>query len=350
MKQFKYVKPSFNDIEEVSNRTSSYDSIFKKGFKQLKVKDKQHTIRILPPTWDSNSTLILGNEKRHYGIFVPCHNYNKTPYICSKQALGKHCVFCDERQKAYDENNEKLAGELYVGTRLALWVIDRENENEGPQLWAMPKKVFSELAIRSIDSKTREVICYIDDPEEGYDVSFTRTPKTEKKPNDYIGVDISRRSTPLGGQGKEWLDYIMQHPIPDVLQIYDEDYLKQVFSGSNTEFDADKIETEIKNTQTVNSNIDNTQTKLSCDKFDIKSYIPKTYSDLVALSDDICGKILIEFGATEEEVKGLSKEEKKTMIQEALGLHKPVITMPVEKPKEMTLSERLKAKGFNTQD
>lgn len=345
MKQFKYVKPSFNDIEEVSNRTSSYDSIFKKGFKQFKVKDKTHTIRILPPTWDSNSMSILGNDRRHYGIFVPCHNYNKTPYICPKQALGKRCLFCDERQKAYDENNEKLAKELYTGTRLALWVIDRENEQEGPQLWAMPKTVYSELAIRSIDARTREVVCYIDDPEEGYDVSFTRLPKVGKNPPEYMGVDISRRSTPLGAQAKEWLDYVVQHPIPDVLQIYDEDYLKQVYIGGNTEVDVK--ETETKSTQTLDSkdkHIVDTVNSKSEKPFDVKSYIPKTYSDLVSLSDEICTLILIHFGGTEEEVKGLSLVEKKAMIQEALGLHKPVIEKPVEKPKEMTLAEKIKAK------
>lgn len=84
----------------------------------------------------------------------------------------------------------------------------------------------------------------IDDPgEDGFDISFTKEKKKGQSFWEYVGVQVDRKPSPLSDdedQVTEWLDYIQENPIPDLLITSDYDHIKETFGGEITESKAMK--------------------------------------------------------------------------------------------------------------
>lgn len=213
-----------------SEGTRDYDTIFKPGIPVYKPKEGDNCVRILPGTW--------GESDWDYVIYS---HYNVGPdngrYLCLDKMEKGSCPICDAMLESVDED-EKDGLKPVKGA--VCWVIDRDNQKTGPQLWAIPfTKVRNEIHSRSVDRKTRAAIL-IDDPEEGYDIQFHRKGTDER--TTYSAVELDREPSPLSESEKtqqKWLDYIAENPIPDCLNFYEEDYISKVLFGKKTKRKAD---------------------------------------------------------------------------------------------------------------
>lgn len=221
---FKY-RGSERTAEDISRKASEgsrmYDSYLKPGTPMFKPKEGENTIRILPSTWeepDWDYTI-----QSHYGV-----GPDNARYLCLKMK-NEDCPVCEAKINAADKEE---ADQLTPSKGAICWVIDRDNEKAGPQLWAIPfSKVRNEIYSRSTDKKTRAPIL-VDDPEEGYDITFIRSGTGLK--TEYKGVEVSRDPTPLHDDQKlqgRWLEYIEDHPLPDLLNFYDADHIQKVLFG-----------------------------------------------------------------------------------------------------------------------
>ena len=204
-----------------------YDSYLASDVQMYKSKEGEACVRILPPTWEDTEKWGDGWE---IGVYI---HYSVGPdngtYLCLDKMKGEPCPVCEARRTITDQDE---ADQLKPGYRTLAWVIDRDNEKAGPMIWSMPITMFKEINARSIDKKTNAPIL-VDDPEEGYDIVFNRagTTKTNTK---YSAVEVTREPSPLHDDEKlqaRWLEYITEHPLPDVLNFYDAEHIEKVLFG-----------------------------------------------------------------------------------------------------------------------
>lgn len=225
-RSFKYQK---RDAESVKKRSKqgdgNRDQIFKDSFNIYKVKD-DNSIRILPPTWD---------DAEHYAFDVYIHygiGPDESSYVClNKFDSDEECPICEERSKAEADGDSDYASSLKPTKRPTCYLLDRDNEDEGPLLWAMPWTVDRDLSAQSFDSRSGEVIP-LDDPYDGYDISFTR--KGKGRNTKYIGLSIARHSSEASDDLDDILDQIQENPIPETFEIREADYISDVFSGHSS--------------------------------------------------------------------------------------------------------------------
>lgn len=221
-KRFEYKPRDADAIQRRASAGGNREGFLADGVKTYTPKEGQHTVRILPPTWDGAD---------HYGYDVWAH-YNVGPdggaYLCLQKMQNEHCPICADRARAIKEGDEELEMALKPRQRVGCWVIDRDNERDGPMLWLLPWTLDREIVQQSQDKKTREYY-NLDSPEEGYDVSFERQGKGQT--TKYIGVQLDRRSSALSDDDEtvaEWLDFIQKNPVPDQLVFQDEARLAEL--------------------------------------------------------------------------------------------------------------------------
>lgn len=277
-KGFEYHKPTAEAAKKRSEQRggNEFDSIFKSNVKVFKVKD-DNVIRLLPPTWP---------KPKHFGLDIFVH-YGIGPdsqtYLCPKEMLDESCPICEERAKAVKDGDDDYAKELKASKRVAYYIIDREEEKEGVQAWAAPWTVDRDINTLIVDKRSGEVLG-IDDPENGYDIEFTRTGKalTTK----YIGMQIARRESDLGND--KWLEFAVENPLPDQLQYFDYDYIAKVFGGQTSKKDKDE-EFDQKQDQELRDSAERTTTRGSkgtdADGLTFEAVHGMTYEEMCALVD-----------------------------------------------------------------
>lgn len=201
---------------------SDFDKYLNDAIKMYKTAEGDNTIRILPPTW---------NDAEHFGYDIYVH-YGVGPdnqtYLCLHKMKGEPCPICDERERAQKDGDQEYADKLKPAKRVLVYIIDRNNEKDGPVVWSMPWTVDRDLCKLVVDKRTGELLP-IDHPEKGYDVEFERKGKGDR--TQYIGLAIARRESDLGNS--RWLDQIQEHSIPDSLIFYEYDHIAKVFGGSS---------------------------------------------------------------------------------------------------------------------
>lgn len=221
-KKFEYKARDTDAVRARATAGGNREGFLAEGVKTFTPKSGTSTIRILPPTWE---------DADHYGYDVFAH-YNVGldggAYLCLSKMGKKDCAICNERQRAIKEDDDVLADALKPRQRVAAWIIDRDNERDGPLMWMMPWTLDREIVQQSIDKKTQEVY-NLDAPEDGYDVSFER--QGEKQMTKYVGVQLARKSSPLSDddeQMDDWLNFIAENPIPEQLVFQEEEYLDKI--------------------------------------------------------------------------------------------------------------------------
>jgi hypothetical protein len=226
-RSFTYQKRTKEMVKERANmRGGGFDDFIQSKYKKYKVRDGKNIIRILPPTWEGAT---------HYGydIYV---NYGIGPDNGAYLSLSKHKKgadpIADAHREASRDGDEELARKLSARQRILMWVIDRQDEDEGPVLWAAPFTVDKAFCNLARDEDTGEVV-FVDDPDKGCDIRFYKEGQGLK--TDY---DASRMKLMDPGpvsdddkQVEEWLEYIQQNPLPDTLRFYDADYISEIFNG-----------------------------------------------------------------------------------------------------------------------
>lgn len=215
--------------KKAAERGGDFDSIWKEGVKVYKPKDGKNIIRLLPPSW-TNAAHYAYDIYVNYQIGV-----DNQSYLSLSKMKGEADPIAEARKQAERDGDEKLAKALNPNIRRAVYLIDRENEDEGVQLWAMPVTLDRAILNRASDEDTGELVM-VDDPYEGADIKFYREKVGGKPFPEYPGekVKIFKSSTLHEDEDTmgEWLEFINTHRIPDMLNFYSYDHIAGVFSGS----------------------------------------------------------------------------------------------------------------------
>lgn len=210
--------------------TGNYDSTLQDGFQSFKVREGENCIRIFPPTWSEKEVEVWG---KNWAIILSEHRnigVDRGSFLCLEAMREEPCPICDMRRQSTDDE-ERF--QLSPNKRALCWVINRDDEAAGPQLWSMPiKKVFKVINARSVDRKTGALVL-IDDPVDGYDIFFN-CENAGKMTAEYTGIELDRDPSNLGPSEEiedRWMKYVMEHPLPSVLLWPEPDYLEKVLSG-----------------------------------------------------------------------------------------------------------------------
>jgi hypothetical protein len=223
-----YTAPSYEEANRMSERRSSmFDGmVVPGGPKMFKARQGPNTIRILPPTW--------GNAV-HYSYEVKIHNDvgpNKQAYLCLKEndaSPNKDCPLCEERYSNRISNEDK--DRLRARPRNYIYLIDRQDTNSGVQLWSISTQSDKEILAQSLIKRTQRYLPIVH-PIDGYDVDFRRD--GDGLNTRYRGFMVSRESSVLStkeDQMMEWINYIDSHPIPEVLQFYSPEHIRDIYQG-----------------------------------------------------------------------------------------------------------------------
>lgn len=201
-------------------RGKEFDRLVKDGIKVWKPKDGINSIRILPATWPN---------PEHYGFDLYVHygvGPDRASYLDLHKMLDKPDPISEEHAEALRDGDDKYAKEIEAKRRCGVYLVDRDDEKEGVQFWAMPWTIDADLNKLAVDKRTGETL-NIDDPEDGYDVEFEKSGKDRN--TKYEAVKIARRSSPLGS--RKWLDWAIDNPLPDQLVYFDYDHIAKAFGG-----------------------------------------------------------------------------------------------------------------------
>ncbi len=170
---FSYKKRSAESLKERANmKGGNFDTYVKPKFKQWKPKEGKNLIRILPPTWTPEEA--PWQETAHYGLDIFL-NYNIGADNQAYLSLSRHDKgedpLAEAKREAQQEGEKEFAKKLNPTQRILYWIVDRNDEDEGPLWWAAPFTFDKSLSNLCIDEDTKEVI-FIDDPAKGRDVRF----------------------------------------------------------------------------------------------------------------------------------------------------------------------------------
>lgn len=225
-KKFKYKRRGKESVDKRQKQTAgNFDPVFRSDIEIFTAQEGKNRLRILPPTWD---------DAEHWGLDVWMHSNvgsNNETYICVNSLRGERCAVCDEYSRLTRSGDDKAAAELKAYKRVCCYVIDRDKPEEGVKLFQMPWTIDRDLATRCTDEDGE--ILYLDDPEEGYDISFTRTGKGLK--TKYEGIAVARKATPLARdeeQAAEWLEFVTENPILDILVTFDFEHIEAKLLGA----------------------------------------------------------------------------------------------------------------------
>ncbi len=198
-------------------------------------KDDANKIRILPQTWKMG-------EAEHFSYKVWMHagiGPDNGQYLSLHKMKDEDDPIRDERARAVRDGDEDYARKLEPRDRQVVWLIDRNADDPQPQLWILPFNVDKELAVRQIDEDGQVIA--IDDPYDGYDVTFRKQGKGLK--TRYIGIDVSRRPSPISDDDDEVdeiLAHISENPVPDCLLFRTYEYINKQFGGKGKDKDVDR--------------------------------------------------------------------------------------------------------------
>lgn len=201
-------------------KAGGYIGIFQSFVSVFSVQKSDNYIRLLPPTWP---------DAVHYGFDVWVH-YGVGPQNATVLCLAKHnrgrCPICEAHAVAEAAGRED-AKSLRAGRRVVAWILDlRDDKVKTPKVFSMPWSLDRDITKICKDKDTGEVYA-IDDPEEGYNVGFDR--EGEVPMVKYVGLQLARRPSTVDEAA---LDFIVEHPIPDIFTWRSYDEVVALFEGA----------------------------------------------------------------------------------------------------------------------
>lgn len=248
---FRYQERSAEDFKRRADGVNTNDPYLANNLKIYKAPEGDNIVRAMPPTW---------NKAAHYGFDVHIHygiGSDNAAYLCLEKMKGNACPICEARQKATRDGDEEYAQELRPSHRVLMYILDREKERDGVQVWSIGSRMDSDIAMLCSDKRTGQRL-NIDDPENGYDLDFVRTGTGMK--TRYTGFSIARRSSPLDND--KALDFIQEYPLPDQLVYYSYDHIKKAFGGTARDDDPPRSrDRDDKDERTRDKDADDTRTR-----------------------------------------------------------------------------------------
>ena len=245
---FTYHRRSATDVEKRANQGSgSFESYIRDDIALYKVKEGTNILRIMPPP---------SQDYEHFGIDIFTHfgiGVEKSTFLCLNKMKDEPCPVCEEhtslratlggRQQLTQEEKDMLRP-FNAGKRVLMYVVDRSEEDKGPQAWPAPWTLDRDIGSVMQDKLSGEIL-WIDDPQDGYDVSFDR--KGTGLSTEYTGVQIARASSPLHrdvGKAMAWCDFTDKNSLRDILVFRDYDRIHRALhqttaTGSTQQTDGD---------------------------------------------------------------------------------------------------------------
>lgn len=224
--RFKYVKRSESKLQERANQSGGgFEGFILDEFGTYRTTKGDHWVRILPPTWKYPD----GTVGDHFGMDVWTHfgvGPDNGSVLCLQKMKDKPCPLCEQRIKLERAGDEEEANELKPVRRVLMWILNRKDEKRGPVVWACPWTVDRDIAKISKDTMTG-VIYYIDDPENGYDISFER--EGDGRTTKYTGMQLARRPSDVPEKA---LEYISDNPLHETLRWRTYDEIKRMYEGT----------------------------------------------------------------------------------------------------------------------
>jgi hypothetical protein len=227
--KFKYQPRTAESVRERATRNvGSREGLFVTDVPFFTPKKGENTVRILPPPPDK------AGEWGHYGVGVFGHydiGADNSAFPCLAKMKGEDCPLCAARDEASKNGEDELADGLKPRERVAIFVIDRSQESKGPLLWAPSAGMDKDIVKLCVDPKTGEALA-VDDPADGYDLTFER--EGEGLKTKYKGIQFARRSSPLSDDdalAEEWLAYVTEHPLDELIAYKDPEYMAKMFEG-----------------------------------------------------------------------------------------------------------------------
>lgn len=230
-------KPRSPDSVRAHAVRRRYDSIWKDGTEVFRPKEGDNQLRVLPSTW---------GDRDHYAYRIFLHSFvgpDNGSYLCLRRMKNERCAICEAANAARDDGEEEDARSLQAVERWACYVIHRDDRNAKvrPKIYEIVPYVDADLCALAESKKTGKVK-FIDDPENGYDITIRRTGTGL---NTRYLPQIDSEASPIADDRKdqeEILDYISENPIPDMLKFCDNDYLEKMISGGAKQKDEDEDE------------------------------------------------------------------------------------------------------------
>lgn len=217
--------------KRANQRGGDFVGFVKDDYQMYQVEKGDNFIRFLPPTWENAEHYGL-DVYIHYGIgpdngSVLClAKMAQSPVAAIRKACpGDRCPICEARQRAERAGDNELKDELTSRKSVLAWIINRKDEKKGPQVWRMPWTLDRDITKLCKDPRTGELY-FIDDPENGYDLSFEK--QGDQLTTKYVGIQLARRPSSID---QEFLDYVVECELPDTLQFMEYDDIQKLFEG-----------------------------------------------------------------------------------------------------------------------
>jgi len=319
---FDYRPPSAEQLRERAQRKGTKDSFFDAGVQFFTPKVGDNTLRILPPPPDKR------DDWKSYGLTLYVHygiGADEAAYLCLDRMNGEPCPVCEERARAKAEGEDDLAQELRPIQRIAVYVIDRDQEGKGPLLWNMAASIDSDICGRSVDKKSGEVYA-VDDPVNGYDVTFIR--EGQGMTTKYKSIEIARRASPLSEDedvATRWLKFVCDNAIDDKLISHDYNHIKNALSGGTRTPEAESARpAESKSAPRIALRSGKTAPKAAEPDPDVTLDADKpTYEEIAAMDEDGIAAVGEAFDLTFPDNGFASDEEMHNWVAEQLGIPVP---------------------------
>ena len=221
----------YNDYEDETAQAEQEESDASGGPGFVKIKEGKNYLRILPPTGEARSPFRVTYQ--HF-INMPGANGKTQSVICARMEAKKHCQVCemvDRLRESQSKQDQDAANDLFVRRRVFCNVIDRNDEEAGPKVWAFGKQVHEQLLALRTDRKGGGN--YVD-PINGFDIIVDR--KGTGKNNTEYTIRGNRDSSPLADSEEvmqEWID--TQHNLNQYARLPDNEKVAGLLPGGEEE-------------------------------------------------------------------------------------------------------------------
>ena len=151
-------------------------------------------------------------------------------FVLSRQARVL-ALFVKNQKKRMQAATKKKASKYRARKRILSWVIDRNNETEGPKLWSAPEMRYKDILLLFMG---RNGAFIEPDGDLSYDFSFTT--EGQGIGLKYLGMRKDDQKTPLHADPnrvKAWKKFVAERNFEQIMTFYSYDQIKAYMLGED---------------------------------------------------------------------------------------------------------------------